>query len=55
MVEADDYERHNAPPEAVTGAAARALRDTLDAFEAVGLDARALVPETVWLRHRGLG
>ena len=55
MVEADDYERHNAPPEAVTGAAARALRDTLDAFEAIGLDACALVPERAWSRYREMG
>ena len=49
MLEADEYERHNVPSGARTGAAMRALRDTLDAFEALGIDVRAFVPESVWL------
>lgn len=55
MLEADDYERHNIAADLRTRAPERALCDTLDAFEALAIDARDLVPEHVWLRYRGLG
>lgn len=52
MLEALEFERHNAPAavSAQAGAVhARALRDTLDAFRSVGLDIDGSVPERV--RH----
>jgi hypothetical protein len=48
MLEADEYERHNAPPELQTRRCARALRNALDAHRALGIDVERLVPEAVW-------
>jgi hypothetical protein len=44
VVEAIEYTRHNAPPTLRPSAIERALRDTLDAFVALGFDVAGLVP-----------
>ncbi|MBO9662762.1 GIY-YIG nuclease family protein [Dokdonella sp.] len=60
MLEALEFERHNAPPVASAQAGAvyeRALLDTLDAFRSVGLDVDDYVPERVrhWYAVRSRG
>jgi hypothetical protein len=47
MLEALEYQHFNPPPEARDRALARALRDTLDACAAVGLDLAGRVPPAV--------
>ena len=47
MLEALEYEHFNLPPHARSGSGAKALRDALDAFAAVGMDLSALVPPAV--------
>ena len=52
MLEAIEYERHNAPPSPGPNAIERALRDALDAFVALGIDIEPLVPGSVFSWHR---
>jgi hypothetical protein len=52
MLEAIEYERHNAPPSARPNATERALRDALDGFVALGIDIEPLVPGSVFSWHR---
>lgn len=51
MLEALEYEHFNLPSEARSGVVARALRDTLDACAAVGLDLAGRVPPAVLEWH----
>jgi hypothetical protein len=48
MLEALEYEYFNAPPEGLSGAGGRALREALDTCAALGMDVRALVPAGVY-------
>jgi Meiotically up-regulated gene 113 len=52
MLEAIEYERFNAAAPANPGALERALRDTLDGFDALGIAIEPLVPDAVsaWYR-----
>jgi hypothetical protein len=52
MLEAIEYEHHNAPLSPHPGAIERALRDTLDGFVALGIDVEPLVPGSVFSWHR---
>jgi hypothetical protein len=52
MLEAIEYERHNAPPSPGSNAIERALRDALDVFVALGIDIEPLVPGSVFSWHR---
>jgi hypothetical protein len=52
MLEAIEYERHNAPPSLRTGAIERALRDALDCFAELGIAIEPLVPEPVFSWYR---
>ena len=51
MLEALEYEHFNLPSEARSGVVAKALRDTLDACAAVGLDLAGRVPPAVLEWH----
>lgn len=51
MLEALEYEHFNLPAQARSAVAAKALRDTLDACAAVGLDLAGLVPPAVLEWH----
>lgn len=48
MLEAAEYERHHAPPGAPGDSVARALRETLDAYLALGIEVEPRVPGSVW-------
>lgn len=52
MLEAIEYERHNAPPSPRPRALERALREALDGFVALGIDIEPLVPGAVFSWHR---
>ena len=52
MLEAIEYERHNAPPSPRPGAIERALRAALDCYVELGIDLEPLVPEAVFIWHR---
>ena len=52
MLEAIDYERHNAPPSTRPSVIARALRDALDCFVELGIDIEPLVPPPVFIWYR---
>jgi hypothetical protein len=54
MLEAIEYEHHNAPLSPHPGAIERALRDTLDGFVALGIDVEPLVPGSVFCWHRDI-
>lgn len=52
MLEAIEYERHNAPLNAASSALERALRDALDCFDELGIPIEPLLPEPVFSWYR---
>jgi hypothetical protein len=52
MLDAIEYERHNAPPSPRPSAIERALRNALDCFVELGIAIEPLVPPPVFIWHR---